>query len=104
MSDEWNRSADALKGGALPGKRKRHYTTPLFPKNSLMDSLRLARSIKDNNAGNPYDLLDLARSLSYQPNSGNFRTLITASGKFGLTSGGYSADRISLTPLGTQIV
>ncbi len=88
----------------MPEKRKRHYTTPLFPKNSLMDALMLARSIKDNNAGNPYDLLDLARSLTYQPNSGTFRTVITSSSKFGLTSGGYSADKISLTPLGTQIV
>ncbi len=83
---------------------KRHYTTTLFPKNSLVDATRIAKSIKENNAGNPYDRLDLAKSLGYQPESGLFRTLITSSGKFGLTSGGYSADKLSLTPLGLQVV
>ncbi len=89
----------------MPGEeKKRHYTTTLFPKHSLKDALRIAESIKDNNAGNPYDRLDLAKSLNYSPSSGLFRSLISASSKFGLTSGSYSADKIALTSLGTRLV
>src|SRR5437667_4586236 len=84
--------------------KKRRYTTTAFPKNTLMDALRIAQSIKDNAAGNPYDRLDLARSLGYSPSSSGFRTLITSSGRFDLTAGGYMADKIALTPLGTRIV
>lgn len=90
--------------GKTSEEKERHYTTTLFPKNSLMDALRIAESIKDNNAGNPYDRLDLARSLNYSPNSSTFRTLITSSAKFGLTTGSYSADKISLTPSGVRVV
>ena len=83
---------------------KGHKTTRAFPKNTLKDALRLAESIQNNNAGQPYSRLDLANSLDYKPDSSLFRTLITSSGRFGLTSGGYQADKISLTELGTQIV
>jgi hypothetical protein len=83
---------------------KGHKTTRAFPKNTLKDALRLAESIQNNNAGQPYSRLDLANSLDYKPDSSLFRTLITSSGRFGLTSGGYQADKISLTELGTNIV
>src|SRR2546426_11285265 len=85
-------------------KEKRRYTTTAFPKNTLMDALRIAQSIKENAAGNPYDRLDLARSLGYSPSSSGFRTLIISSGRFDLTAGGKMADKIALTPLGARIV
>jgi len=84
--------------------RKRRKTTTAFPKNTLKEALKIAESIQNNNAGKPYNRLDLARSLDYSPESSLFRTLITSSRRFGLTSGGYKADKISLTPLGVQIV
>lgn len=83
---------------------KGHKTTRAFPKNTLKDALRIAESIQNNNAGQPYSRLDLANSLDYKPDSSLFRTLIISSGRFGLTSGGYQADKISLTDLGTSIV
>lgn len=46
----------------------------------------------------------MAKSLDYTPESSVFRTLITSSGRFGLTEGSYAAEKISLTPLGIQIV
>jgi len=85
-------------------KKKRKYATRAFPKNTLMDALRIAKSIHENNADQPYDRLDLAKSLGYSPESSLFRTLITSSNRFGLTKGSYKAERISLTELGKSIV
>jgi hypothetical protein len=83
---------------------KRRYATTAFPKNSLKEALRIAQSIQDNNAGQPYNRLDLAQSLDYSPESSTFRTLITSSSRYGLTQGSYVAEKISLTDLGRSIV
>jgi len=88
----------------MPEEKKRRYATQMFPKNSLIDAVRIAESIKDNNAGNPCHLLDLAKSLDFSPNSGAFRTLIASSSKFGLTTGSHSADKIALTTIGMRVV
>lgn len=64
----------------------------------------MAQSIERNNAGRPYDRLTLASSVNFSPNSSGFRRVIISSGRYGLTEGGYSADKIALTPLGSQIV
>jgi hypothetical protein len=85
-------------------EEKRKYTATPFPKNTLKDALRLAQSIQDNNAGQPYNRLDLAQSLNYSPESGSFRGLITSSNRYGLTQGSYQADKIALTELGKSIV
>lgn len=85
-------------------KQKRRYATRLFPKNTLLDAFRIAQSIHENAADQPYDRLDLAKSLEYSPESSLFRTLITSSGRFGLTTGGPKAARISLTDLGKSTV
>jgi len=85
-------------------KKHRRKTVSVFPKNSLLDALRIAQSIEKNNAGEPYNRLDLAQSLEYSPNSSTFRTLIISSGRYGLTEGGYTAPKIALMPLGKSIV
>lgn len=85
-------------------EEKRKYATTAYPKNSLMDALRIAQSIKDNSAGKPFDRLDLAKSLKYSPASSTFRMLITASSRYGLIVGNYNSKEISLTPLGRSII
>jgi hypothetical protein len=85
-------------------KKKRKYTTTAFPKNTLKDALRIAQSIQDNNAGDSYNKLDIAESLSCSPESSAFRTLIISSGRYGLTKGGISAEKLSLTEIGRAIV
>ena len=85
-------------------KKRRKRATEAYPKNSLMDALRIAESIRDNSAGKPYSRLDLAKSLGYSPSTGSFRTLITSSTRYGLTTGSYGAKTIKLTPLGTSIM
>lgn len=75
-----------------------------FPRDPLSKVLKLAESIEKNNAGKPFDRLILAKSLDYSPNSGHFRQLITSSSKYGITEGGYQAEKIALTSLGSSIV
>ncbi len=75
-----------------------------FPKRTLLDALRIAQAIQDQNAGEPYDRLDLSKALDLSPSGSSFRALITASGQFGLTEGSYSAELIALTDSGRSIV
>jgi len=82
----------------------RQSTEIAFPRDSLKKALRLATSIRDNNAGRPYDRILLAKSVEYSPNSSGFRQLIVSAGRYGVTDGGYQADRIGLTALGSSIV
>lgn len=85
-------------------EEKRKYATTAYPKNSLIDALRIAQAIKDHSAGKPYDRLDLAKALDASPASSAFRSLITSSSRYGLTTGSYNAKEIALTPLGTTIM
>jgi len=85
-------------------KARRPRATTLYPKVTLVDALRLAESIRDNNAGKPYNRIDLASSIDVSPESSVLRTCITASSKFGLTEGSYAAEKIGLTDLGNSIV
>jgi hypothetical protein len=85
-------------------EEKRKYATTAYPKNSLIDALRIAQAIKDHSAGKPYDRLDLAKALGISPGSGAFRTLIASSTRYGLTTGSYTAKELALTPLGTTIM
>lgn len=66
--------------------------------------MRLSQAIQDNNAGQPYNRLDLAQAVDYSPESSGYRTMITWSGRYGLTIGSYAAEKISLTDLGRSIV
>ena len=94
-----------MSGKVESGKKsKRRYATRAYPKNSLIDALRIAQAIRDHSAGKPYDRLDLAKTLSSSPASSVFRTLITSSSRYGLTTGSFMAKQISLTSLGTSIV
>lgn len=85
-------------------KKRRTRESSAYPKRSLMDALQIANAIKEHNAGNPYDRLDLAKAVNRSPSSSEFRMLITSSGQFDLTEGSYAASNISLTPLGRSIV
>lgn len=85
-------------------KTRKARATQAYPKNSLIDSVRVAQAIKEDNAGKPFNRLTLAKSLNYSPSSSGFRILITSAARFGLTTGSYAAERIELTELGKSIV
>jgi len=85
-------------------KKKKKRTSTKYPKYSLLKSLEIARAITDNNAGNPFNRLLLAKALGLSPGSSKFRMLISASSKFGLTKGSYNVKNISLNPLALSIL
>lgn len=75
-----------------------------YPKATLEASLIIAGAIRDNNAGKPFNRLLLAQAINRTPSSSAFRSLITSSSKYGLTSGNYASALISLTELGRSVV
>lgn len=78
-----------------------------FPRYGLKESLRIAQVIWDKFAGRSASLLDLAEQLEYAPKTTNFKYLLRASSRYGLTQGVWNRDlstKISLTSLGKSIV
>ena len=75
-----------------------------IPAFTLDKALAVAKAIGDNYAYRPASPLDVASALGLVPTTGGFRMLTGASVAYGLTSGGYSAAEISITPLGMRIV
>ena len=66
--------------------------------------MRVPRAISENYAGGPVTPLQLAAALNMSPSSGPFRSLCGASIAYGLTTGGYNAQQVSIQPLGKRIV
>lgn len=75
-----------------------------FPKNSLEEALQIANALEEKNSGNPIPPTDVAIALEKSPGASGFRILLSSSIKYGLTSGSYNQPRISLEPLGRDIV
>ena len=48
---------------------------------SLDQALKIGKSIEESNAGNPYNRIDLCRSLDLAPNGSTFRLLLVASNR-----------------------
>ena len=88
-------------------KRDRIAGNVIFPRNSLLKSLSVAKTIWEDNSRNPMTLLDLATKLKYFVTSSSFVNLIVASSRYELTTGSWSQDAtktISLSNLGRSIV
>lgn len=72
----------------------------LFPNMSFEEALFLANAIQKHASGQEVRRLTLFEALKRSPDSGPTRKLITASNQYGLTSGSYQADVLSLTDAG----
>src|SRR6266849_7565198 len=88
----------------VEAKRGRKAGTVYFPRNSLRDVLPIAKSIWEQNAGNPFDILDVAKAVDQSPTSGRFVQRLASSYRYGLTEGSPTTKVISLTALGSSIV
>jgi len=75
-----------------------------FPRNPLTRVLPIPKAIWEQNAGNPFDILDVAKAVGMSPTSSTFIQLLASSYRYGLTEGSPSTKIISLTPLGSSIV
>jgi hypothetical protein len=73
-----------------------------FPSCSLEKSLSVAQKLQDESAGRALKRLLLADALGIKPASTNFRDILSASYKYGLTEGSEKSPEITLTALGEQ--
>ena len=83
-------------------KRRTRISRP-YPQHKLRDVLEITRSIHEKNAGLPFDRVRLAKAMGTTPASSAFMMKLNSSAKYGLTEGGYSDARISLTGLGEKV-
>ena len=76
-----------------------------FPRVSLTKALELPREMYNLGEGEPVRRLFLFDRMGRKPDSGSSRTLVIASNSgYGLTKGGYTADKFELTPRGLSLV
>lgn len=78
-----------------------------FPRTPLIEALKVPQIIWENNAGNPYPILDIAPKAGFSPTTGDFRELIRSAQRYGLINESYTQDltkTISLTALGNSLV
>src|SRR5437867_3169254 len=84
---------------ALRGKIKSD-----FPKHTLEEALRVAKALWEANGGQPLPPTETAIALGMSPGSSEFRVMLSSSIKYGLTSGSYNQERVSLEDLARNIV
>ncbi len=75
-----------------------------FPKHTLDEALRVAKALADKNGGQPLPPTETAIAIGISPGSSEFRTLLSSSIKYGLTSGSFNSEKVSLEHGGRNIV
>lgn len=78
------------------GKRARG-PAKAFPIRTFQDALDLSKAIEVHGSGNRIRRITLFGQIERSPNSRQSRDLITSSGRYGLTEGGYQADYLVTT-------
>ena len=97
ISDE---SVQEQSENKIEAKQKKQRKRLSFPPYSFEDALDIAHGIWECASGKKVRRLTLFDHLNKAPDSGPSRAMITASSRYGLTTGGYQADYIELTDLG----
>src|SRR5690606_18243072 len=75
-----------------------------YPASSFTDALPLGEAILKHAAGDRVRRLTLLQQMDKTPNSSTTKMMITNSGKYGITSGSYSAEYLELTQMGRTAV
>jgi hypothetical protein len=75
-----------------------------FPRRTLEQALRVPRTLRDKNGGQPWATSEVAKALGLGAKSGNFFYLTSAAQQYGLTEGTSQTSEISLTDLGRRAV
>ncbi len=92
-------------GGKKPNtkskaKHKRTRAVRPYPSSSFEEALKLAEAIQKIAPSGRVRRLTLCEHMKISPTSSSTVTLITNSGKYGITKGSYAADWLELTPDG----
>ncbi|MFC5497764.1 TIR domain-containing protein [Caenimonas terrae] len=87
-----------------PDKPRSYMSQEDIPAYGIDDALLVARAILEQYGGDASTPLDVAAALEMQTTSSKFRMLCGASIAYGLTTGGYNAQSISVTELARRII
>ncbi|MFH1749116.1 MAG: TIR domain-containing protein [Planctomycetota bacterium] len=82
--------------------RRQRVSQSTIPIHSLREALTVAQAITDEFGGDPTTPHQVAMALEVSPTSSGWRSLSGAAVAYGLTSGGYGSEKISLTDLGRR--
>jgi len=96
--------SDKPTPAVAPAAQRKYISQADVPTSPIERALRIPQAIADNYGYKATSPLQVAVALDVQPSSSNFRMLTGAAIAYGLTSGGYNADTISITPLAMRIV
>lgn len=75
-----------------------------FPQETVQQAQKIASAIEDNFAGKGASPPDVALAIGISPTSSGWRTLTGSAIAYGLTEGGFNANKMLLTPLGKKLV
>jgi len=93
------------KTAAIKRKQSAALTPYRFPKNTLEEALKVAKSIDDKFAGNPTKAADLVKAVGFnKENDWRFLDFLKSAALYGLTSGTGSRATIRLEKLGEDIL
>lgn len=95
----------AKRGTAAKVENERkHMSQADVPSCSLDKAIKVPAAIGENYGYKPATPLQVAKVFNVSPTTGTFRMFAGAAIAYGLTTGGYNAETISITPLGLRIV
>ncbi|MDP2168728.1 MAG: nucleotide-binding protein [Thermodesulfovibrionales bacterium] len=92
------------KENFTPSQQRKYISQSDIPSYPLDEALRIPKTIVENYASQPTTPLHVAKALNMSPSYSSFRMLCGAAIAYELTDGGYSAPKITVTPLGKRIV
>ena len=96
---------ESLEGQvAEQSSRRGRGSTKPFPVMKFEDVLALSEAVLEHGVNGRIRRITLFDRLHKSPDSGPSRQLITDSGKYGLTSGGYTAEYIEMTETGYEVL
>lgn len=84
------------EGNTAPQNRKGRGPTKSYPTVNFQEAFLLARNAWEKGINGRIDRLALMRALEIAPNSQKTRSLLTASSKYGLTSGSHRAPSVQI--------
>jgi predicted nucleotide-binding protein with TIR-like domain len=91
--------------GAAPASMKGHARpSTQYPKFTLEEALAVPRAIEDNNAGQPLPPTETAIAMGLSPGNSRFQSLLSASLRYGFSTGNYKSGKIVLSELAGEIV
>jgi len=92
----------AANGTGAAGHPRRQRKERMFPALTFEEALEIPEAIQKYASGQKVRRLTLFEKLNKEPDSTEARQLVTASGQYGLTKGGYQAEFLELTPEGDE--